>query len=320
VRLRRLAAVVTAVAALAMAQFGSATAAYADRRLPPTYVVSEDPGVLPEGIGIAPDGTMYVTSTGTGDVYRGHVTEHRLRRFASGTEAGRGFAAGVHPGPQGRVFVAGREALDVYSSGGRLIAHRPATAGPVGEPFLNDLVVTHDAVYVTDSTNAVVWRATLHGTGIGQLQRWLDARPLVPELPPQYFFLNGIDATPNGKTLIVSSQGLQAMIRVDVATRDARIVDLAGASFGPDGLVLRGTTIYAVLNYAAPAGQGVYVARLNDDLTAGTVVARVIDPSFDSPTTLALHDGRVYVVNSQLDHPPGTPPYTVVTVPDPLHR
>jgi sugar lactone lactonase YvrE len=193
-------------------------------------------------------------------------------------------------------------------------------AGPVGEPFLNDLVVTHDAVYVTDSTNAVVWRATLRGPGIGQLQRWLDVRPLVPGLPPQYFFLNGIDATPNGKTLIVSSQGLETVIRVDVATREARIVDLAGASFGPDGLVLRGTTIYAVLNYAAPAGQGVYVARLNDDLTAGTVVARVIGPSFDSPTTLALHDGRVYVVNSQLDHPPGTPPYTVVTVPDPLGR
>ncbi|WP_214408791.1 SMP-30/gluconolactonase/LRE family protein [Sphaerisporangium fuscum] len=318
--LRRLAATVTVVAALAVGQFGTAAVTYADSRLPSRYVVSEEPGVLPEGIGIAPDGTMYVTSTGTGDIYRGHVSQDRLRTFASGRAAGRGYAAGIHPDRRGRVFVATRAALDVHGRDGRLIAHRPATAGPVGDPFLNDLVITRDAVYVTDSTNAVVWRATLEGGRIGQLQRWLDVRPLVPQMPAQYFFLNGIDATPDGKTLIVSSQGLEALIRVDVATREARLVDLGGASFGPDGLVLRGTTVYAVLNYAAPAGQGVYVARLGDDLSAGEVVAKVIDPSFDSPTTLAVRNGRVYVVNGQLDHAPGTPPYTVVTVPDPLRE
>ena len=314
-RTRRTAVAAVLVAALGVVGFPAAV--FADVR-PVTYVVSEEPGVVPEGIGIAADGTMYVTSNGTGDVYVGHVSEDRLHSFASGAEAGRNVAAGVHPDQFGRVFVAGRGALDIYSSDGRLIAHRPATAGPVGEPFLNDLVITRDAVYVTDSTNAVVWRARLDGAYIGQLERWLDVRPVVPGMPAQYFFLNGIDATPDGGTLVVASQGLEAMIRVDVTTREASLVDLGNTSFGPDGLVLRGTTVYAVLNYAAPNGQGVYVAQLNDELTTGTVVARVIDPSFDTPSTLALHDGRVYVVNSQIDRAPGTPPYTVVTVPDPL--
>jgi sugar lactone lactonase YvrE len=309
--------VLLAVAAATLIPLSVGQARADDLRLPATYVVSDQPGVLPEGIGIAPDGTMYVTSTGSGDVYRGHIVEPKMTGFASG-DAGRGFAVGVHPDPQGRVFVAGREALDVYAPDGELVAHRAADAGPVGDPFLNDLVITRNAVYVTDSTNAVVWRASLRDGRIGPLERWLDMRPVVPGMPAQYFFLNGIDATPDGGTLIVSSQGLEALIRVDVASRRVGLVDLGGHSFGPDGLVLRGTTVYAVLNYAAPHGQGVYVARLNDELVAGEVVARVIDARFDSPTTLALHLGRVYVVNSQFDLEPGTPPYTVTAIDDPL--
>lgn len=294
----------------------SAGQAHADQTS--TYLVSDQPGVMPEGIDVRPDGTMYVTGNGNGDVYRGHVTSDRMTRFASGAEVGRSSAAGVHTDRSGRVFVAGIAALDVYGSDGRLIAHRPASAGPVGEPFLNDLAITRDAVYVTDSTNPVVWRASLRDGEIGPLERWFDARPVVPGMPAQYFFLNGIDATPDGDTLLVSSQGLEALIRVEVAGQDASLVDLGSHSFGPDGFVLRGNTVYAVLNYAAPHGQGVYVARLNADLSAGQVVERVIDPGFDSPTTLALFDERVYVVNSQLDHAPGTPPYTVTSIEDPM--
>src|SRR6266540_995052 len=239
------AAVAVPVAPAAAAPPGASPAAIADRpALPSTYVVSTDQGVLPEGIGIAPDGTMYVTGTGNGDVYRGHVTAASMRRFASGAVDGRGFAAGVHADARGRVFVAAKGTLDVYSATGRLIARRAASSGPVGDPFHNDLVITAEAEFV----------------------------------------------------------------------------DLGdGVSFGPDGLVLRGSYVYGVENYAAPNGeQGVYVAQLDEAMTSGNMVAKVIDPSFDSPTTLALHDGRIYVVNSQFDHTPGTPPYTVSAVDDPL--
>ncbi|MFC7549622.1 SMP-30/gluconolactonase/LRE family protein [Plantactinospora sp. GCM10030261] len=315
-RRRFIAASAVALSAAA-APLPLASAAHAGRRLPTRYVVSDKPGVLPEGIGITPDGTIYVTGSGNGDLYRGHVTRDRLHPFASGGSE-RPFAAGVHPDRRGWIFVAARATLDVHGRDGRLLARRTGSSGPVGETFLNDLVVTRDAVYVTDSTNAVLWRAALRGHRLGSLERWLDLRSLVPGMPAQYFFLNGIDATPDGRALIVASQGLESLIRVDVTTRTASLIDLGGTSFGPDGLVLRGNHVYAVLNYAAPDGQGVYVARLNDDLTTGKIIAGVVDPAFDSPTTLALHDRRVYVVNSQFDHAPGTPPYTVVTVPDPL--
>ncbi|MFF9718315.1 hypothetical protein ACF1DW_22400 [Streptomyces sp. NPDC014603] len=42
--------------------------------------------------------------------------------------------------------------------------------------------------------------------------------------------------------------------------------------------------------------------------------------TFDLPTTLARHGCRLYVVNSQLDDPPGEPPYTVSAIDDPTCR
>src|SRR6185503_13265079 len=76
-RLPRLAAVLLAGLAAMPAQAGPAAA----RELPHTYVVSRAPGVLPEGIAIDRDGTMYVSSDGTGALYRGDVRDTRLRPF-----------------------------------------------------------------------------------------------------------------------------------------------------------------------------------------------------------------------------------------------
>lgn len=284
--------------------------------LPSRYVVSRRPGVLPEGIGVGPGGVFYVTSSATGAVFRGHLDRPRLEVFVPAGAAGRRSALGVHADPAGRVFVAGSTALDVYSPGGRLLAHRPAPAGPVVPASLNDLVITGDAVYVTDFANPVVLRAAIHAGRIGPLRPWLNVAAVNPGLPAQFWFLNGIVATADGHALLVASQGLEQLLRVTVATRAVRPVDV-GLPFAADGLVLRGRIVYAVLNFDPPAGEGVYVARLNSRLTGGRILGALggrLAP-FDSPTTLALTGRRLLVVNSQLDHPPGAPPYTVSAVP-----
>lgn len=289
------------------------------QRLPRTYVVSTTPGVLPEGVAVGPGGTLYVTSLGTGAVYRGDLQHRRLSVFSPGGAAGRRSAAGVHVDAAGRVYVAAPKALYVYSPSGRLLARRPAPSGAVGEPSLNDLVITDRAVYVTDFTNPVVLRAKRHDGGLGQLRPWRTVTDVNPDLPARYWYLNGITASSHGRTLLVSSQGLGSVLRLDVRTRAAELVDLGGLPFGPDGMQLRGTRLYAVLNYAAPVGQGVYVAKLDPALRQGRVVGANTG-RFDSPTTLALTGRRVLVVNSQLDHSPGRPPYTVTAVRVPIHR
>ncbi|MGV9608850.1 hypothetical protein ACWDR2_34710 [Streptomyces sp. NPDC003631] len=284
--------------------------------LPRTYVVSKAPGVLPEGIAIDHDGTMYVSSDGTGALYRGSVRDPQLRPFPAAGTADRPSSLGVHTDGTGRVYSVGGVELTVHDRHGRLLTTRTAQGGPLGLSHLNDLVITDDAVYVTDWANPVVHRAALRHGVLGPLEPWLDIRSAFPQFPAQYWLLNGIVADRSGTTLLVASNGTEAVWRVDVATRDVAQVDLGGASFGADGMLLRGRTLYAVLNYAAPSG--VYVAELDTQLRTGSVIHRITGEPFDLPTTLARYGCRLYVVNSQNDEPPGEPPYTVSAIDDPM--
>ncbi|GGS75599.1 hypothetical protein GCM10010222_15840 [Streptomyces tanashiensis] len=285
------------------------------RDLPDTYVVSRDPGVLPEGIAVTPDGTLYVSSDGRGTLYRGRIGDPELKPFPARGLENRPSSLGVHTDRRGRVFSVGGASLTVHDRHGRLLAARTARGGPLGAPRLNDLVVTEDAVYVTDWANPVIHRAEIRGSSLGPLEPWLDIRAAFPQFPAQYWLLNGIVADASGSTLLVASNGTEAVWRVDTADKEVGRLDLGDQSFGPDGMVLRGRTLYAVLNYGAP--HGVYIARLDEELRTGTVTHRLTDGPFDLPTTLARHGCRLYVVNSQLDEPPGRPPYTVSAVDDP---
>ncbi|MCX4985688.1 YncE family protein [Streptomyces sp. NBC_00572] len=307
-------------AAVLLAALAGAPGPAVARDLPDTYVVSRAPGVLPEGIAVTPDGTLYVSSDGTGALYRGHIGRPDLRPFPARGLESRPSTLGVHTDRRGRVLSVGGATLTVHDRHGRLLATRTAQGGPLGAPHLNDLVVTKDAVYVTDWANPVVHRAELRGGTVGPLEPWFDIRDAFPQFPAQYWLLNGIVANESGSTLLVASNGTEAVWRIDTADRKATRLDLGEQSFGADGMVLRGRTLYAVLNYGAP--HGVYIARLDEELRTGTVTHRLTNESlggepFDLPTTLARHGCRLYVVNSQLDEPPGRPPYTVSALDDP---
>lgn len=310
---------IAAMAALAVS-VTLAPAAYGSHVPRPTeYVVSKEPGVLPEGIAVHRDGTMYVSSDGTGALYKGHVDDAQLQPFSADGTTERGTSLGVHTDVMGRIWSVGGSTLTVHLPDGRLAARRTAAGGPLGPSDLNDLVITPRAVYVTDWANPIVYRAELSGRRVGPLEPWLDIRSAFPGFPAQFWLLNGIVADRTGRTLLVASNGTEAVWRVDTGTKAVTELDLGDQSFGADGMVLDGRRLYAVLNYGAPAG--VYVAELDAALTTGTVTARIHtdadgDP-FDLPATLARHECRLYVVNSQLDEPPGAPPYTVSGVPDP---
>lgn len=312
---RRLVAPALAAATL-LTCVAAVPAAGACRSLPDRYVVSRAEGVLPEGIDVRPDGAMYVSSDGTGALYRGRVTSPQMRPFRADGATARGSSRGIHTDRTGRVFSVGKGRLTVHAPDGRLLDAVDAPDGPLGAPDLNDLVVTPDAVYVTDWANPVVLRAPLDGGKVGALEPWADVRGAFPGFPDRYWLLNGIVADPTGRTLLVASNGTEAVWHIDTDTREVSRLDLGGTSFGADGMVLHGRNLYAVLNYGAP--HGVYIARLDAQLRSGTVVHRMTGDRFDLPTTLARHDCRLYVVNSQNDEPPGTPPYTVTALDDPV--
>ncbi|WP_020576401.1 SMP-30/gluconolactonase/LRE family protein [Actinopolymorpha alba] len=317
----------TAAALVPPGPGATAPQAYADanapRDLPKTYVVSNEAGVLPEGIAVHSDGTMYVTSKASGTLYRGRVGASHLTPFPVKGVTGEGerrTSLGVHTDRAGNIFSVGGDTLTVHNRAGRLLDSTQAAGGPLGAANLNDLAITPTAVYVTDWANPIIYRAERRGATIGPLRPWLDIRPAIPGFPAQYWLLNGIVANADGSTVLVASNGTEAVWRVDAATKAVTEVDLGGQSFGADGMVLNGRNLYAVLNYGAP--HGIYVARLDQDLRRGEVVHTILTDAdgqaFDLPTTLARHGCRLYVVNSQLDQEPSTPPYTVSAVPDPV--
>jgi hypothetical protein len=309
-RLRRLSAAL-AGAALAL----SASPAAHAHALPTTYVVSTDPATIsPEGIAVTSTGTMYVTSVGTGAVYRGDVRDPRLHVFLPAGSDGRTQAAGIHLDRYGRIFVAGyaTATLYVYRADGTLLAARKA---PNPGAALNDLAFTNDAVYVTDSATGTLWRAALTATTVGPLTEWLGpaAFPTAP------VFLNGIVTTVDGRLAVVTDQGTNVLFRVDLAARSATEIALTGGTLGADGLLLEGCHLYGTVNFPDPAGGDDFVVRLavlNSDFTAGTVVADSgVVGDAQTPTTLARDHGRLLWVNSQLASPAPAPPWTVTEVP-----
>lgn len=287
--------------------------------LPTEYVVSTEAGVHPEGIAIHHDGTMYVSSVGTGRLYRGDVSEGAMAPFDAEEVAARGVSTGVHTSHDGRIWSVGGAELTVHDRDGGLVASRTAEGGPLSPSYLNDLVLTPTAVYATDWFNPVIYRAEIRGTQVGELEPWLDIRSAAPGFPAQYWYLNGIVADPSGETLLVAANGPEATWRVDTRTRSVEQVDLGGQSFGPDGMVVNGDTLYAVLNYGAPTG--IYIVDLAPDWRSGTIRQVVREDAngkpFDVPTTLAVFRCRMYVVNSQLNEADAQPPFTVSAIPDP---
>ena len=267
----------------------------------PTSYVLPGNATFPEGVAFdQKSGDFYVSSTGDGSVLRGNVNRPAAETFISAT--GVQFSAIGVKIDGDRLLVAGGSTGQVRIYDRRSDAlRRTFETGPGG--FLNDLAVTRDgSVYVTDSSRPVLWRIAPGSTTIEQ---WLAL--------PGYqsgFNANGIVATKDGRYLVYSQTNTGQLWRVELATRSVTAIDLGGELVAGDGLALRGHTLFAVA-----AGLIVKV-RLAGDFASGQVVSRTGDPSFRSPTTLAIARGRLLVVNSQFDAMGGTPvlPFTVSSV------
>jgi hypothetical protein len=126
------------------------------------------------------------------------------------------------------------------------------------------------------------------------------------------FNLNGIDATPNGQTLVVVQSARGKLFTVDPATGATNEIDLGGATLpNGDGILLHGRTLYVVQNRL----NRIAVVSLSPDLTEGTVTGFITDPAFDVPTTIDRFGSRLYAVNARFGTPPSpTTRYDVVRV------
>jgi hypothetical protein len=276
--------------------------------LPFPATISLPNGFAPEGIDIRGT-TFYVGSIPTGAVFRGSLLTGTGTTFVT-PPAGRA-AAGLEVDHRGRLFVsgAGTGRAFVYDAdtGADLASYQLAT----GPSFINDVVVTRQAVWFTDSTNQVLYKLVLGPHG--ELPAQAQTVPLTGDIHyTTGFNANGIDATRNGKTLVIVQSNTGLLFTVDPATGVARAIDLGGTLVrNGDGILLQGKRLYVVQNF----DNLITVLRLRHHLQNGTVVRQITDSRFDVPTTIDRFGPWLYAVNARFTTPatPSTT-YTVVGV------
>jgi sugar lactone lactonase YvrE len=268
-------------------------------------------GFQPEGIDIGNGHSFYVGSIPTGAVYRGDLQTGEGRILVP-AQAGRA-AIGVDFADK-RLFVAGgptgRAWVYDARTGATLASYQLAAGTPT---FVNDVVVTRDAAWFSESQGAVLYRVPIAPDGTLGSQADVETVPLTGDftLAPG-FNVNGIDATPQGDTLVIVQSNLGRLYTVDPTSGEADLIELAGGDVMlGDGILLDGKTLYVVQNRANMIAK----IRLTPDLGSGTVLTRITSADFDVPTTIAEHGSRLYAVNARFEPPPRpTPDYWITQV------
>lgn len=269
----------------------------------------------PEGIAIGNQHTFYAGSLADGAIVSGDLRTGEVEVLVPGA-AGR-LAVGMdYDARSGYLFVAGglNAAGRVYNtSSGALIAEVAMASGGQFGDFINDVIVTRDAAYFTNSFAAEIYRVPLGPAGT-LASTTADTISLSGEWAqtPGFFVFNanGIEATSNGKTLIIVSSAGAAVYTVDPTSGEASEIDLGGPLPSGDGLVLAGKTLYVVQNQLNQIG----VISLSADLGSGVVGESITNTAFAVPTTADLFGSSLYAVNAKFGTPPTGTPYEVVKV------
>ena len=266
-------------------------------------------GFQPEGISLGIGHTAYVGTLTGGSIYEvdlrtgalgtlgpGDVGDNPLvpNRIAVGLDfderSGYLFVASGYYG-EGRVY---------DTDTGELVTSLPFIFPFSG--WINDVVVTRDAAYFTNSFAAEIWKVSLTSQGepFGLPQRLpLDDDGDWVQVPgPMMINANGIVATPDGGTLIVVNYALGLLYKVDPDTGSATAIDLGGMTFqSGDGLVLRGDTLYVVQNFA----NGIAVFTMSPDYSAAMFTGYLFDADLRIPSTADLFGPWLYAVNARFD-------------------
>ena len=314
-------AMVVALLLMLLAVYALPASAKSDQSFPQVFNVPD--GFQPEGIAVGRGSSFYVGSLFDGRVYKGDLRTGQGEVLVP-SQTGR-IAVGLAVDERSNaIFVAG---------GGPALGPIPGSAYvydgdtgaelavyPLGGVFINDVIVTREAAYFTDSFKPVFYRIPLGPMGELPEPSAVQEIPLGPgfNFNPTTFNANGIEATPDGKTLIIANSADASLYRVDPLLGNAAKIDLGGAEVpSADGLVLAGQTLYVVQNSLNQIG----IVSLDSSLESGVVNSNPLSsPDYRIPTTAARFGSTIYAVNARFgEWTPGLPSpeleFTVVGLP-----
>jgi sugar lactone lactonase YvrE len=289
--MRRLVLLLTIFACLAV------PAALAKGSFPETIPLPN--GFAPEGIAIGKGDTFYVGSIPTGAVYAGSLRTGTGNVLVPGAT---GHAATGLEYNHGRLWVsgAGTGKAFVYSARTGATLNELQLATSAGPTFINDVVVTGRAAYFTDSNRPVIYKVSKTWNGSPGAVTPISLTGDYQHMPG--FNLNGIEATPSGRTLLTVQTVTGKLFTIDPKTGATKLIDLGGATLpNGDGILLHGRTLYVVQNQL----NKIAVVKLNHSLTRGVVTREITDSDFDVPTTIDRFGKWLYAVNARFGTPPG---------------
>ena len=283
------------VAALAMAAaailFMVAGAVAQDTNHP--KVVSLPDGFQPEGIDTQGANRFFVGSIPTGDIFNGdlRIADSGDDPFIDAPDGRSAIGLSLR---RGVLFVAGGATGEAYAYNARTGRDLGAFVLTTDETFVNDVVTTRTAAYFTDSFNQRLYKIPIRGSrGFGDP----EVLPLTGDIQfTEGFNANGIDATRNGKTLVIVQSNTGKLFTVDADTGESTEIDLGGETvINGDGILLQGRRLWVVQN----SDELLTLVRLSPDRSSGVVVDRFTDETFDVPTTVARAGNRLAIVNAR---------------------
>jgi Cu-Zn family superoxide dismutase len=278
---------------------------------------------FPEGIAYDPHaGTFYTGSTVTGDIVKVNVKTGATELFAGGSKQGRSFCTGMKLDRKDRLWVCGGEEAKVQllNKHGELIKNWDLkTLFNAG--FINDCIISNQYIYFTDSRVQKIYRADVSKNEPGNIEEWLTFTNQQIPYAATGVNANGIEATPDGKYLIVVISNSGKLYRIDISTKVIDEITLNSPITSGDGLWLDGKTLYVSRN----ALNKVFPVILNSTYTTG-IVGEGFGENLLFNTTIAKAGKFLLVVNGQLNRRPNPNnpnppapvlPFTVSRVPIP---
>jgi hypothetical protein len=302
----------TAVLSVPFALLLSVVGAGYGQSNPPAFpdLIQLPPDFGPEGIAIGNGHTFYVGSLASATFGQILVGDLRTGTFTELVPPTGRLAAGIKFDARSNyLFVAGGTSggATVYdaNSGTEIAFYQFLPPGVAG---INDVIVTREAAYFTDTTRPFLGRVTIGPRG-------QPGEGELISLPPNFGVQggctlgppvrsNGIAATPNEEHLILVHMSEGRLYLLDTETLTPVAINVSGGDFAgggavcsADGLLLDGSILYAVqfaLNRVA-------VIKLSHDHLSGVITHYLTtpfasNPAISGPTTIANFGNSLYAV------------------------